>query len=61
MQKTQGIDIYYSLLSTQSCLDIIVRQGNVGDSIPDKKSPCHQQVCTAVTKKAAAWVKFPDL
>ena len=60
MQKTQGIDIYNFIYF---CPELQGRycQGNVGDSIPDKKSPCHEQVCTLVTKKAAAWVKFPDL
>ena len=36
-------------------------QGNVGDSIKDKDSPCHKRVCTAFSKKAAAWLRYPDL
>ena len=36
-------------------------KGKVGDSYPDDMSPCHEFVCTAVSKKAAAWIKFPAL
>ena len=67
--------IFISSISAQKCkkpkvdinLDILLAQlseycqGNVGDSIPDKRSPCHEQVCTLVTKKAAAWVRIPAL
>ena len=59
MQKTKGIETK-PLLDTLYYIDLL-HQGNVGDSFPDKKTPCYKQVCTAVSKKAAAWIKFPDL
>ena len=58
MQKTKGTGTKPLLDSTYINS---LHQGNVGDSFPDKKTPCYKQVCTGVSKKAAAWIKFPDL
>ena len=59
MQKTKGVGT--KPLSDTTQINFLLHQGNVGDSFPDKKTPCYKQVCSAVSKKAATWIKFPDL
>ena len=62
MQKTKGGRMEETItIRLNSNFFFHDLKGKVGDSYPDDMSPCHEFVCTAVSKKAAAWIKFPAL